>query len=272
MSYGSNIVYKYDGSFEGFLCCVFESVSAKEVPADIETYDSDQESLFGVKNIDSDIDKAERVLKSISKKMSPHAEYLVKTVFLSCRKQKEMHLLRFILYGYKQGAKVTELTTNKYVDVIVKEANTIGNEAHFSKEFLRFSDFGEFLGARVSPKNNVLPMMVSYFCDRMPSENFVIYDYIHKMAFVHLENGKTEFLYDVDIQFPDPNEEELYYRRLWKHFYKTIAVEGRINPKLRIQMMRKRFWPNMTEFMEDEELKPKTPEFEEKEKRLPMLP
>ena len=32
---GSDIVYSYDGSFEGLLCCVFESLEKREVPAEI---------------------------------------------------------------------------------------------------------------------------------------------------------------------------------------------------------------------------------------------
>ena len=29
------VAYRYDGSFEGFLCCIFESYTKREVPAQI---------------------------------------------------------------------------------------------------------------------------------------------------------------------------------------------------------------------------------------------
>ena len=29
----SDTVYRYDGSFQGFLCCVFESFARREIPA-----------------------------------------------------------------------------------------------------------------------------------------------------------------------------------------------------------------------------------------------
>ena len=35
-------------------------------------------------------------------------------------------------------------------------------------------------------------------------------------------------------------------------FYRTIAVEGRENPKLRQGLCPKRFWPLMTELAEEE--------------------
>ena len=36
MSYPAHVtdtVYRYDGTFQGFLCCIFESYSRKEIPA-----------------------------------------------------------------------------------------------------------------------------------------------------------------------------------------------------------------------------------------------
>ncbi len=31
----ADVIYLYDGSFEGLLCCVFESVYGRELPIDI---------------------------------------------------------------------------------------------------------------------------------------------------------------------------------------------------------------------------------------------
>ena len=35
----TDIAYLYDGSYEGFLCCVFESFEKREIPSDILTED-----------------------------------------------------------------------------------------------------------------------------------------------------------------------------------------------------------------------------------------
>lgn len=248
MSVRSNIVYKYDGTFDGLMCCVFECFTAKEMPVNIEHYDAEQETLFGVKIIETDTKKADRVRTSIPEKMTGEAEYMVNTEFLSCSPQKEMRILKFLLLGYKVGNKLCKLTTNEIVHEMQADILSIGNEAHFNKEFMRFSQYGEFLGARISPKNNVLPLVIGYFCDRLPSENFVIYDYIHRAAFVHPKDSEGEFMYEVDIEFPLADEEELYYRKLWRHFYNTIAVKPRASERRRLTMMRKHFWNNMTEF------------------------
>ncbi|WP_099204766.1 TIGR03915 family putative DNA repair protein [Scatolibacter rhodanostii] len=243
----SNIVYQYDGSYDGFLCCVFESFLAKENPADIILHDEQQETLFPVKYIETDDVRAGRVKRSIPLKMSQEAEDIVKRAFLSCMEHKETKILAFLRLGYQVGAKVTKLSTHDVVHTIDKAVKFVGNEAHLSLEFLRFSEFGEFLGAEITPKNNILPLITYHFCDRFPDENFVIYDKNHQIAFLHKGDGTTEYLYG-NVTFPDPDEEEESYRRLWKHFYETIAIEGRRNERCRMNHMPKRYWPNMTEF------------------------
>ena len=59
---------------------------------------------------------------------------------------------------------------------------------------------------------------------------------------------------------PEKGEEEAFYRRLWKQYYNTIAVEGRYNPKCRMGHMPKRYWTDMTEFQDDSESAP-SPDF-----------
>ena len=47
MSVRSNVIYRYDGTYEGFLCCVAQCFFSKEVPLDIRPVDEAQQSLFG---------------------------------------------------------------------------------------------------------------------------------------------------------------------------------------------------------------------------------
>lgn len=53
-----------------------------------------------------------------------------------------------------------------------------------------------------------------------------------------------------NIEFPEADETELGYRKLWKQFYNTIAIEARYNPKCRMTHMPKRYWENMTEMQD----------------------
>lgn len=251
MPNGTNIVYRYDGSYDGLMSCIFECFRAKENPAKIEPEDEAQETLFKVKYIETDLRLSERVKTSIPVKISPEAEKLVMDTFLSCLEDKEIKILSFLRKGYKTGKNITNLSTDDDVYTLQKAVKYLGNEAHLSLEFLRFSEYNDFLAATITPKNNVLPKIAVHFCDRFPDENFVIYDKGRKLAFMHRNDGETNFLYNTEIEFPEEDETEEEYRALWKHFYKTIAIEERKNERLRMNHMPKRYWPNMTEFQEE---------------------
>lgn len=243
-----NLIYRYDGSFQGFLCCVAECFRDKHMPQGIELLDEVQSTLFPVKEIDTDLSIARRVGHSIAEKISGEAYRQVKNGFLTCLEEKELRLLRFLLLGYRCGASVMKLSTNNDVHVLEKAVRFLQNEAHFHREFLRFSDYDGVLVSIITPKNTVLPLIAPHFCDRLSGERFVIYDKTHCMGFLWEPSGKREFFQADGLSVPQPGEDEKKYRELWKTFYKAIAVEGRMNFDLRRNRMPKRYWPNMTEF------------------------
>ena len=66
------ILYKFDGSFTGLLCCVFESFSAKEHQVQIVSDKFYQPSIFHpTKEIHSEEEKANRVWKAFVEKVNP---------------------------------------------------------------------------------------------------------------------------------------------------------------------------------------------------------
>ncbi len=241
-------VYRYDGTFPGLLCCVAECFRDKRLPQGIQPLDEPQETLFPIKAIDTDPALAQRVEQSISQKISPEAHRMAQNAFLTCMDEKELHIIRFLLLGYKYGKKVARLAANEDVYALNKALLYLKNEAHYHVEFLRFSDLDGFLAAEITPNNNVLPLIAPHFCDRFSGENLMIYDKTHKLGFLYRNTGQREFFQADSIELPPPDEEEAQYRALWKKFYNTIAIEGRKNPKLRMSLMHKRYWPNMTEF------------------------
>lgn len=80
----SALAYTYDGSFEGLLCCVFESYAWKEKPLAIHAEGGEIGLLLEAKWIETDKDKAARVLKSLPLRISREAEELVRLGFWSC--------------------------------------------------------------------------------------------------------------------------------------------------------------------------------------------
>ena len=248
---GGNAIYRYDGSFPGFLCCVAHSFFDKALPAGIAAWDEPQETLFPPEDIETDPKLAARIERSIKERVSGEAWDMVRRGFLTCMEEKEMRLLRFILLGYKVGAKVTGLSTNNDVSLVNKALLYLKNEAHYHVEFLRFTDYGEFLGSVITPNNTVLPLIAGHFCERFNTENFMIFEKTHQMGFLHERGGRREFFEAGSIQFPPRTSEDERFRALWRAYYDAAAVEGRVNLKLRRGNMPMRYWVNMTEFQRD---------------------
>ncbi|MGI6152320.1 MAG: TIGR03915 family putative DNA repair protein [Christensenellaceae bacterium] len=247
MSARRDVTYRYDGSFEGFLCCVFRSYQMGENPEDIFPPGTDQLSFFDYVEIVTDEGYAQRVLRSIPPKMGKDALDFIKRAFLTSLPKKEWYMLRFLQLGYRHGPRVMRMLTDDSVNALFKAVNHLTNEAHLLTGFVRFSVCGGALVSIIDPKNYVLPILRPHFAERYPNERFLIYDRTHKMALVH-DGGKTGIGPLEDFHMPSPDAEEETFRELWKLFYDTIAVPGRENPRCRRSHMPERYWHNMTEF------------------------
>lgn len=245
----ADVIYTYDGSFQGFLCCVFESVYSGELPLDILPEWDAPLSLMQTKHIESDTQKAERVLASIPQKISKRALVLVQTVFLSCLEQKELKLLNFLLLAYREGSRLLYKLGDPVVAPLLAAERHLGGEAHLLRGFIRFSDVGGALLAVITPNNYVLPFIAKHFILRYDNEDFMIFDKTHHAALVY-QNGKSQILQVDNLEIPDVSEKEKTYESLWKRFYNTIAIEGRENPRCRMTHMPKRYWENILEVRE----------------------
>ena len=60
----TEMIYEYDGSFEGFLTCIFESYAQKEVLTAISCGEDIPFTLFPVRTVLTDRDHAARVYRT----------------------------------------------------------------------------------------------------------------------------------------------------------------------------------------------------------------
>ncbi len=250
MYFGENVIYIYDGTFDGMMCCVFESVLKREVPYEIMCEEDFSASFFSVSKIITDKQKALRVYNSIAVKMGDVALDLIQTMYLSCAKNKEMNILNFMLLGYKHGFETVKMMSHVHVTPMLCTHKAVKSEAHHFKGFARFANYDGALVAFISPKNFVLPYLRQYFCARYKDDDFFVFDKTHKVALIY-EKGKADIISVDSITTPDISDEEQQYRDLWVRYYKTVAIEERENPKCRMTLMPKRFWQDMVE-MQDE--------------------
>ena len=242
-----DLIYIYDGSYEGLLTCVFESFAQKELPRDIQVEGQAQLSLSPSRYIPTDETKAHRVAISLPTKLGCQVAEYIQMAFLTCLTGKEIYILRFIHKAFRHGPSILDMLADDTVHILTKAIQYMTQEAHLLKGFIRFSDYHSFLVTVIHPKNFVLPLLQPHFCNRFSREAFLIFDENHQAALFH-QPGKSKIVPLSELTLQTPDEVEQKYRALWQSYYETIAIKARYNPKCRMTHMPKRYWDFMTEF------------------------
>lgn len=253
------IAYCYDGSFDGMLCCIFTSFARRETPELIFTFDQRQATLYPVRSIVTETDKARRVENGIRQKISEDSWELVRDGFLCNLPDKEAVLVRFVKLLFRYGEKAATNYANPTVDTLRKALVHLYQEAQLLKGFVRFSDYEGVLVSVISPKNQALPILAEHFSVRFPGERFMIYDQNHKIGFMHTETERR-FIEVESLTLPKAGAEELAFRALWRNYFGHMAIKERENPVCQRTHLALRYRPWMTEFNEDEDAVENVPE------------
>ena len=177
----SDVLYRYDGSYPGFLCCIFESYAQKELPLAVCGPEEGQTSLYAMREIETDLPRARRVEKGVDR-LGGAVRARLMTGFLSGDDGKDLTLLRFARAAFRQGPGAAQMLGDPDVSAAFALERAVNNEACWMREFLRFEQRGPMLGAVIHPRHYVLPLLRAHFCSRLPDENFVILDAAHGAA------------------------------------------------------------------------------------------
>lgn len=161
-----------------------------------------------------------------------------------------------IVVGLKRklGFRVLENLADPYVMRVLELKRAVENEFMHLRGFLRFRELESgILYARMRPHHDVLELLMNHFEDRLPGENFIIYDADRGIAGVHQKDME---IYYVNLSKKKGkkgrllySDEELLYSEWFRGFCKSIAIKERENTDLQRQMLPLRFRADMTEFL-----------------------
>lgn len=257
----NDVIYQYDGSLDGFLCCVYESYVYKEAPAAF-CCDEDPLSLYEVRTVVTKPAYSQRVSRGIAAR-SGKALAVVRRGFLTCLPDKELHLYAFIRKLLAEGPGFMRDLSDPACYPLYRAIRHMNGELEKLRGFVRFSGYSGTLGAEIEPKNRVLPLLRGHFCQRYANEQFFIYDRTHRELLLYA-NGRSRITQIENFQPVLPGEDELYFRSLWKQFFQSVAIRERENPRCQNTFMPKRYRGTMTEFL--------PLEYEKEQGALPKLP
>ena len=180
-------VYICKDSFEGILCGVYDAWMSRRGHANVRLETEGQggtmELFCEYQEVPVEEEKTEKVVRSVRTRISEAAYEAVYKASLSRDPDRADRIYRFLIYGFHYGAAVTDMLQIPEVFHIFEMCRYLDNEAHLFKEFLRFVEMeGGFLASRIGPKNDVLILVAPHFADRLPEENWLIYDEKRKKA------------------------------------------------------------------------------------------
>lgn len=166
-----DVVFQYDGSFDGFLCCVFESYVHKEFPI---AFYSDEEcfSLYSVRSILTVPEHARRVYRGIFKRSKRAAE-LLHRAFLTCMEDKELHLYTFVRKLMDEGPDFLRNQSDAAYYPVAKALRHMSGELEKLRGFIRFPSTVACWGRKSSQKIESSPCCETTSAIVMPTKPFL---------------------------------------------------------------------------------------------------
>lgn len=241
------MIYVTDGTLEGILTAIFEAYSNKEEPQSIVTGEYYQAMLGAdVRTIETDSEKSDRVYRAIAEKMSREVLETLYEAWLSEHRDVGIAIYRFVKTGLKLGRKVLSFIQDPDVRMIADLSMKVSKEVHLFTGILRFNRLKNGIYyARIEPDNNIVMLLAGHFADRLSDQPWIIHDARRNISALFDTN---EVVYTTDeIIIPRDYRDDTEFEILWKKYFKTMAIESRINPRLQRSFIPVRYWKNLPE-------------------------
>lgn len=252
------IIYTYDNTFDGLLSCIFFAYETKKFPCMILS-ESEQKPLFADEQyrIITEKEKSVRVWHSLEKKLSGTARNMMLHVWLSELPETEMLLFRYIRKNIDHPKGIELNFGDKDVLRVKEIAQKVGTESHRLVEFIRFQFTADGIWfAPVTPRYNVLSLIVPHFRSRYADQPWIIYDTTrntgiyydtHTVEQISFSPGDLAELRMGSLTHEQLSDEEALFQQMWKEYFRSITIKERLNLKLQRQHMPQRYWKYLTE-------------------------
>lgn len=250
------VIFHYDKTFEGLLTAVFDAYFRQEFPYKLlET--GEPEPLFTdiSHTVITDKEKARRVWKGLEKKVHRITLNMISYVWLSELTGSDELIFRYIRKSYDSKQSIEMNFADDDVLGLRNTAQKVNTEKLRMIEFIRFQKTADGIYfAPLSPDHNVLPLILEHFTDRFADQKWIIYDLKRDYGYYYDLKKATEMTLSSSELSPGGKindallaEDEQLFQKMWKAYFKSMAIKERINPKRQRQHMPARYWKHLTE-------------------------
>lgn len=229
-------VFICDFDWEAMLSCIYEAWASKLGFNNIRLALADNldRNMFDTYvYVKKDLDKAESVADAVNRKISPYVYSKLAYAGMAYESEALDTTYRVMVLGFAYGPGVLDMVQYEPVMRIREILKRVENESCRFKEAVRFHEVKkDFYVAIIEPKSKIAITLGSAFEDRMPSENWMIVDIVHREAVIHEKD--THFFmrslseYEAD-KFRVIDALNDGYTDLWKVFFDSISIKEREN-------------------------------------------
>lgn len=251
-------IYRCEDSLEGIFTAIYNIYRDKRNFPDTGICIQEEYMLFAEYiPVETDFERASKVMRTCREKFGEKDFYGLCMALGSYDMEKAQAVYKTIAYGLTAKPAKGHLfdhLSDAHVLKAFKLSNTVCRESHHLLGFTRFRELENgILYADISPKNHVLVSLMEHFSDRMPSENFAIFDAGRKLYGIHPAGEQWFLAQGVELESKLGevviSDKEERYAALFRHFCKRIAIKERHNFELQRNMLPLYFREYMTEFL-----------------------
>lgn len=250
------VVYRCEDTVESIFTAIYQAYEEKRNLDDTLLCLTDDPLLFSEDvTVKADEEKTRKVMNTLTRRFGWKDCLHLNMALAAEDGDKAQAVYRTVVHGLRRGCGRGHLFDNladEYIHKAFALGRGVSTEVGHQKQFLRFQELDDgLLFSRIGPKNDVLAFVMPHFADRLPIENFVIYDEKRNLFGIHPAKRAWYLFWgqeaDVSPQLHYSGE-EMRYQELFRQFCRTITIQGRKNPKLQQSMLPLRFREYMVEF------------------------
>lgn len=243
-------VYRYDGSFEGFLCagarCLDDGGRGEFVRDGDGAPGLFAASAMPVETVRmTALAFRERFVAAVSREAFATARY----AFQSRNEGVEGLVWRYLELGLRAGRRLECMLAQEPVHSVTRIARQVSHEAHKFKGFVRFQEVADgFLYARIEPEADILPLIAPHFAGRVGDLPWMIHDLRRRQAAVCIRGAWRLAAGVEQTGEPGLSAAEHDHAALWQRYFLRHAIKERHNPTLQQKHVPLRYRKHLTEF------------------------
>lgn len=243
-----SIIYLFDGTFEGLMTSVYEGYYSEMKPSAIIHTDKYVPTFFdqGV-TVYTDQIKSDKVIGAIREKLGEEVLQTIMYAYFSEDANAGTIIYRFVRVAFKMGPSCLGYRAHDDIGPVLDLYRKVTWESHHLLGLIRFVELDSgILYSQFEGTHDVLTILGSHFFGRLSGERWVLHDLKRSKAVIC--NSESWFVQDVEVpENISLHEKELLFQNLWKTYFKHIAIKERVNPKLQMQNMPKKYWKYLIE-------------------------